>query len=70
MITNFNRLSIASGLKCEECDTLKRVYLDSKYLSNILILPEDKAFITQILEDLEKHIREKHPERAKVYLRD
>ena len=55
-------------MKCAECDDYKDVYLDIMNLVRLHILEENKAFNEMLLNDLEAHIIEKHPERAMAFL--
>lgn len=70
MTATFDELKIASQMKCPECESLCRTHLDTMYLDNLGLIKEDKKFTNQILLDLEEHIREKHPERAKAFLKE
>lgn len=70
MTKTFDELKIATQMKCDECESLCHTYLDTKYLDNLGLIEEDKKFTNQLLIDLEEHIREKHPERAKAFLKE
>ena len=60
----FDRLKLASGLKCPDCGTYKKIYLDTIYLHNCGLIPiEDNRFLNCLLDDLTQHIRENHPDR-------
>lgn len=66
----FSKLAVASQRRCVECDQFKEIYLQTQYLSKIAgLIPEDKNFITALLNDLKSHIQEQHQERAKAFLR-
>lgn len=64
----FERLCIASGLKCPECDQFKRIYSFDRFLSSIGKIEANSEFESALLKDLEQHIRDKHPDRAKAFL--
>ena len=64
----FNRLSISSEMKCQDCESFKSVYLDTKYFETMGLVTEDIVFTETLLKDFEEHIKEKHPERAKYFL--
>lgn len=68
-MTEFNKLSLASQMKCEECDLYKDIYLDSQHFARNGILSVDVKFVKMLLNDLEKHIRDKHPDRAEAFLK-
>jgi len=68
-LIDFNKLSLASQMKCEECDLYKDIYLDGIHLHRIGVLEENKTFTEMLLNDLKKHIFEKHPERAEAFLK-
>ena len=68
--TLFDTLKIASGLRCVECGEIIKVYRETIYLHNRKVLEiEDDKFLKCLLTDLETHIRENHPDRAKYFLK-
>lgn len=67
-MTDFNKLAIASQMKCEDCDLYKDVYLDTQHFLREGLLEKDENFTEKLLTDFEAHIIEKHPERAKAFL--
>jgi hypothetical protein len=67
-MTDFNKLAIASQMKCQKCDDYKDVYLESQNLVRLNILEEYKPFTEMLLNDFKAHIIEKHPERAKAFM--
>ena len=68
-VTDFSKLSLASQMKCEECDLYKDIYLDLQHLARNDVLAVDVKFVEMHLNDLEKHIKVKHPERAEAFLK-
>jgi hypothetical protein len=69
-ITDFNKLVIASQMDCEDCDLYKDVYLDTQHFLREGLLEKDEKFTEVLLADFEAHIIEKHPERARAFLKD
>lgn len=67
-MTNFNKLAIASQMKCSECDLYKDVYLDTMNFQRVGLIDEHPQFFEKLLADFEEHIIEKHPERAEAFL--
>jgi hypothetical protein len=67
---NFNKLAIASGLRCDECKSFSQTYLSEKYLVNSGVIEENKLFETTLLEDFKEHIKDQHSERYKYFLGD
>ena len=66
----FDKFKIASHMKCPDCDTYIKLYLDMVYLHNIGLIPiENNKFLTVFLNDFETHIRKNHPDRAEYFLK-
>ena len=64
----FDKLKIAAGLKCKVCDDLVMLYLNTIYLDTIGLLSPDVQFLNALIEDLDTHIREDHPDRYKYFI--
>ncbi len=67
----FDKLGIASKMKCPDCVGYIKLYLSTVYLHNSGVLPiEDNHFLNALLSELETHIRTDHRDRAKYFLKD
>ena len=64
-----NKLFIAAGLKCKECESFIDLYLETVYLYKLGFTEENKLFETVLLEDLEEHIKDKHLDRYNAFIR-
>jgi hypothetical protein len=65
----FDKLKLARGLKCAECNLYADLWLQSKEFDRLGILEENKPFNDQLLIDLEAHIKTVHPERYEAFLK-
>ena len=66
----FDKFKIASHMKCTDCDTYIKLYLDTVYLHNIGLIPiENSQFLNALLSDLKTHIFNTHPDRAEYFLK-
>lgn len=67
---NFNKLAVASELRCGECKSFTQTYLDQIYLTKLNFTEENKLFETTLLEDFNEHIKDKHLNRYNYFLKE